>query len=135
MSSRFTIDTRKAIGDINKYSTDTQRLIRAEMDTQAWTLSGEQEKFLYKRVKAKPPILTNNLGSSIGVTSRDKNNWYVGPDEKKVVYAWYIEEGAAASQRARGNTFSGYGYVKYTFRPMKKRITNALRKIISRKVL
>ena len=136
MSERgFKLNTKSAIGDIRKYSKETQRLLRKEMENKAWELSTHQEKYLYKKVKAVPPVLTNFLGTSIGVDMKG-DTWEVGPNTERVEYAWYIEAGAAASQKARGNNFAGYWYVRNTWRAFnKKKFKAKLLKIIDRKVL
>ena len=121
--SKFTLNTQEAIGDIRKYSKETQRLVRNEMDTQAWILKGEQRDNLYTQIRAAGNLPTGFLGSTMGV-DRKRDTWEVGPDINRANYAQYVESGH--------HSFKGYWYVRNTFKPRVKKVIAALRKIVDR---
>ena len=129
--SKFKFNAKEVIGDFREYSEKTQKSMRASMAYHAHILAGEQKIYAYNRIKNSE---TGLLGSAMrGRRSKEgKNTWEAGPVAEDVVYAWYIEAGASESQKARGNTFAGYHYVRDTFGPRVKKVERSLKRLIKK---
>lgn len=120
------LNTKEAIGDFNKYDRKTQNSLMTTLATYAHAMSGEQTKYLKSRVKD----WTGRLGGSISPTkSKNGLSWAIGPSDR-IQYAWYIEKGAAPSQKSRGNNFAGYGYVQHSVDKYTRSFFRAIKKAV-----
>lgn len=117
--ANFTIDTKAAIQDFDKYNRGTQAKLLGTLATYAQVTSGEQKNILVRKVKK----WTGRLASSIYPTKKRDTEYEIGPD--KVVYAWYIEAGSAPGQNS---SFKGYHYVRDSLKAIEKRFILALKK-------
>lgn len=121
--SSFTLNTKEAIGDFNQYDKKTQGRMQRTLKAYALHTTGEQQAIL--KAKVKNP--TGRLSSSIRPQKINALNWEIGPNN--IVYAWFIEAGAAPGQN---NSFKGYHYVRDSLKRIKSKFIQALKRDVER---
>ena len=127
MAGKLTIDVKSAIGDFRRYDKVTQRRFKKTLVTKGGVLKNKQFRYLFGKVKN----WNNGIGSTFSVSKVKDMSVDVGPGEK-VAYAWFLEAGASVNQKAKGNTFAGYFYVKNTLKSIERELITALKKDIER---
>ncbi len=121
----FTLDVKSAIGDFRAYDKSTQRRFVATLATVGGLVAMNQRQYLLSKAKT----WTNRIGSTFSASKVKDMTTFVGPSDR-VAYAWFLEEGASATQRARGNMFAGYHYVRNTLKKWERRLIVRLKKDI-----
>ena len=117
------INLKQVVGDFREYDRNTQKAFARTMAETANEVAQKQRDILDAKTKNPTPLL-------ILTVAEDRKKWWhieVGPDTSKAVYAWYIEAGSTAAQKAKGNMFKGYHYVKNSAKGLTKTLTKRIK--------
>ena len=130
-NSEFTVDIKSFIQDMNKYDAKTQKRFGHTLRAFADIVKTNQFNIIQRlKKKATAGMTPSQLaklskGRLQGSLEPTKKNWFtyeIGP--RRVVYAWWIEEGDPSTR------FSGYHYVRDSLKGIERRITAQLKRDI-----
>ena len=112
------VNLQEVIGDFRTYDKKTQQRIEDVMMDGAQQIRQNQ----VDKLRAKVVKWTGNLASSVFIEKRGKS-WITGPNEKRAVYALWIEYGGKGG-------FTGYKYVRDSIKGIKPKLDAAINKAI-----